>query len=82
MANSAVSTFFLPAAERYGFATMFATLGAHILVVTLVIAVWLPETANHGLEHIESLVQSRSDVRGYASKAEDTDGGDETNRDS
>ena len=77
-----MSTIFLPAAERYGFATVFATLGAHILVVALVIAVWLPETANQEVEHIESLVQSRTESRGYASKTVDTDGGDETNRDS
>jgi hypothetical protein len=71
MANSAVSTVFLPLAERYGFAAVFTALGVHVLVMTLMIAVWVPETANQGLEHIESLIQSRSNARECITKEAD-----------
>ena len=60
IANSAVSTFFIPLSEAVGLDTIFAAMGGNILVVTILVSIWVPETAGQGLEHIERLIRSRS----------------------
>lgn len=56
VANSAVSTTFIPLSAAAGLDSVFGAMGGLVLVLGMVISCWLPETANCRLEEIEKIM--------------------------